>query len=156
MIDEITGEKSPEIDNLNAICLIFKASDTRCHERAKNILDKLFLLFGEDIKNNIIIIFTFADSPSNIPALNPLKDKNSPFAKTLGNIDNLKYFVFNNAAYFSDDRDNYRNAYDNNMISFGKLLKYIFSLKRISLESTKKLLQIELRLKIKLIFYLEN
>jgi hypothetical protein len=35
-----------KIDKLNAICIIFRASDTRCHERVKNILDKIFSLFG--------------------------------------------------------------------------------------------------------------
>ena len=45
-----------KIDYLNAVCLLFKSSDTRAHERAKAILDKLFLLFGKEIKNNIIVV----------------------------------------------------------------------------------------------------
>ena len=39
-----------EIETLNAICLIFKATETRAHDRAKQVLDKLFSLFGEEIK----------------------------------------------------------------------------------------------------------
>ena len=34
-----------QIDYLNAVCIIFKATETRAHDRAKQILDKLFLLF---------------------------------------------------------------------------------------------------------------
>lgn len=59
-----------------------------------------------------------------------LKDENSHFAKILGDIEKLHYFAFNNKAYFSNDRK-----------TFIKLLKYIFSLKRISLESTKKVIR---------------
>ena len=133
-----------KIDKLNAICIIFKASDTRCHERAKNILDKLFSLFGEDIKENIIIIFTFADTFTNYPALTALKNKDGPFFKILGNIGNIKdipYFAFNNKAYFSNERDIFKITYHKNQINFGKLIKYIFSLRSITLEKTREVLK---------------
>ena len=102
-----------KIDKLNAICIIFKASDTRCHERSKNILDKLFSLFGEDIKNNIII-FTFADSFTNFPALTSLKNKNGLFYKILWNIEDIPYFAFNNESYFSSERNTFKITYQKN------------------------------------------
>jgi len=46
-----------EIHYINAICLILKATETRAHERMKYLMDKLFSLFGEDVKANFIIIF---------------------------------------------------------------------------------------------------
>jgi len=107
--------ESSEIENLNAICMIFKATETRAHDRAKKVIKKLFSLFGEEIKNNIIIIFTFADDFNDIPALMTLKDNTSPFAKILGDIENLPYFAFNNKAYFSSDRKKYTETYENNI-----------------------------------------
>ena len=139
--------QSSEIENLNAICLIFKATETRAHDRAKQVINKLFSLFGKDIKNNIIIIFTFADDFNEIPALKTLKDKTSPFSQILGDIDKLPCFAFNNKAYFSSDRDTFNKAYENNTKNFGKLLRYIFNLKRISLESSKEVINSRLHIK---------
>lgn len=148
--------ESSRIDNLNAICIIFKATETRVHDRAKDVLDKLFLLFGEEIKKNIVIIFTFADSFEDFPAMTTLKDETSPFAKILGDIEKLQYFAFNNKAYFSNDRKTFSTAYENNTKNFGKLLKYIFSLRRISLESTKKVIRNRTQIKCSISNLIQN
>lgn len=58
-----------EIETLNAVCLIFKANQTRSTDRLKMVMNKLFSLFGNEIKNNIIIIFTFADNFKKIEAV---------------------------------------------------------------------------------------
>ena len=129
-----------EIENLNAVCLIFKANQTRATDRLEAIMNKLFSLFGKEIRNNIIIIFTFADNFKNIEAVNTLKNKDGIFYKILGNIDQLPFFAFNSIAYFSGEKDLFEKIYENNTKNFGSLLKYIFSLNRISLESTKKVI----------------
>ena len=105
-------------------------------------MNKLFSLFGKEIKNNIIIIFTFADNFKNIEGVNTLKNKDGIFYKILGNIDQLPFFAFNSIAYFSGEKDLFKKIYENNTKNFGSLLKYIFSLNRISLESTKKVINI--------------
>lgn len=143
--EEITEDirklfESSEIETLNAVCLIFKAAQTRSTDRLKKVLDKLFSLFGKEIKNNIIIIFTFCDDFKNIKGVQVLKDKTGPFFKILGNIDELPYFGFNNLAYFTDSKDSVEKYYEYNTQNFGKLLKHIFSLKKISLESSKKVI----------------
>ena len=130
-----------KINKLNAIYIIFWAFDTRCHERDKNILDKIFSLFGEDIKENIIIIFTFADTFTNYPALTVLKNKDGTFFKILGNIKDISYFAFNNKDYFSNERDIFKITYHKNQINFGKLIKYTFSLRSITLEKTGEVLK---------------
>ena len=137
-----------DIQNLNAICIIFKATETRAHDRIKSILDKLFSLFSEEIKVNIIIIFTFADSFNIIPAITTLKDQTCSFWKILGNIENLPYYPFNNFAYFSDNKDHYNNIiFEKNNISFRKFLDYISSLNCISLENSKKVIKNRLDIK---------
>jgi len=136
-----------EIETLNAVCLIFKANQTRSTDRLKMVMNKLFSLFGNEIKNNIIIIFTFADNFKKIEAVNTLKDKNGPFFEILGDIEKIPYFAFNNMAYFTSDRDEVEKIYENNTKNFGSLLKKIFSLKRISLESTKKVINNRMHIK---------
>ena len=136
-----------EIETLNAVCLIFKANQTRSTDRLKMVMNKLFSLFGNEIKNNIIIIFTFADNFKKIEAVNTLKDKKGPFYEILGDIEKIPYFAFNNMAYFTSDRDEVEKIYENNTKNFGSLLKYIFSLKRISLESTKKVINNRMHIK---------
>ena len=77
--DIINLLKNSDIEYLNAICLMFKANQNRVTDRFNMIINQLFSLFGEDIKNNIIILFSFANDFNNILALNFLKDKNGIF-----------------------------------------------------------------------------
>ena len=129
-----------KIDNLKAICLIFKATETRMHSRAEYIINKLFSLFSDDFLNNFIIIFTFADSFKNIPAISMLEG-NSTFIKIFGNIKNFPKFCFNNIGYFTNDRINYDSIYDNNTKNFNNFLKYLTELNTISLENSKKIMK---------------
>ena len=138
--------ENSNFQNLNAVCFVFKASETRFHDRMKYILDKLFSLFGEDIKKNIIIIFTFADSFNNFPALNALKNENSIFNKILGNIENLPYFAFNNEAYFSDDRETFMDKFEKNNQNFEKFFCFINNLKPISIDKTKKVMNFRVKI----------
>ena len=92
-----------EIENVNAICLIFKAAQTRAPVKLKMVMEKLFSLFGKEIKNNIVIIFTFCDDFKNIQGVNVLKDETGPFKEILGDIEKIPYFGFNNIAYFTSD-----------------------------------------------------
>ena len=91
IMEDIQNLFTNEIESLHAICLMFKASETRAHDRAKLLLDKLFSLFGEEIKNNIVIIFTFVDDFDDIPALVTLTDEKSPFINILG----MNYHILN-------------------------------------------------------------
>ena len=139
--------ESSEIENLNAVCLIFKSSENRSTDRLQMVMNKLFSLFGKDIKNNIILIFTFCDNFKEINALTTLKDKKGPFYQILGEVDKLPYFGFNNMAYFTSDKESVEKIYENNTKNFGRLLKYIFSLKRISLESSKQVITNRMHIK---------
>ena len=138
--------ENSNFQNLNAVCFVFKASESRFHDRMKYILDKLFSLFGEDIKKNIIIIFTFADSFNNFPALNALKNENSIFNKILGNIENLPYFAFNNEAYFSDDREAFMDKFEKNNQNFEKFFCFINNIKPISIDKTKKVMNFRVKI----------
>ena len=129
-----------QIDNLKAICLVFKGSDTRAHDRLKYIYEKLFSLFSYDTKKNFIIIINFIDSIEYIPAIEVLKNESLPFIKIFDNIDTLPKFYFNNNAYNNSDKLNYENIYENNKKNFNNFLKCLSNLNSISLNNTKKVI----------------
>jgi len=140
--------ETSNMESLNAVCLIFKGTETRSHERTKDILDKLFSLFGKEIKNNIIVIFTFANSSTDaMTAITTLKDTSSPFYQIMGDIEKIPHFFFNNIAYFSDEKDNYYNAFEQNTLSFSQLFNCIRNLRRISLESTREVIRDRIQIK---------
>lgn len=148
--------QTSKLEKLNAVCLFFKTSETRLHERFKNVLEKIFSILGKELKKNIIIIFTFADSFDDLPIINTLKDKTSPFSKNLGNIDDFPYFAFNNMAFFSKDINSFGNSYQNNINNFKNFLKYISNLSPISLESTKKVINMRIQIKEKIFKLCKN
>ena len=112
--------------------------------RAKKFLDKLFLLFEKGVKDNIIIIFTFADdfdNVQNLTAFKTLNDKESPLRNILGPIENLPHFEFNNLAYLTSNISKFTFDFDKCRTNFDKLLKYVSNLKPISLKETVKVLE---------------
>ena len=140
--------ETSNMESLNAVCLIFKGTETRSHERTKDILDKLFSLFGKEIKNNIIVIFTFANSSTDaMTAITTLKDTSSPFYQIMGDIEKIPHFFFNNIAYFSDEKDNYYNAFEQNTLSFSQLFNYTDKLNSVSLEKTIKILSLRIQIR---------
>ena len=139
-----------DITNINSICIIFKSTETRAHERTKDILNKIFSLFGEDTITNIIIIYTFADCGNYIPALKTLQDETLPFPKNL-NINNLAYFCFNSKAYFTNDIELYSKIFEKNIINYNNFFKYISNLNRISLDNSKKVIRNRIEIKLNII-----
>ena len=119
---------------------MFKANQNRVTDRFNMIINQIFSLFGEDIKNNIIILFSFTDDFNYISALNILKDKNGIFYNLIGN-DKFHYFTFNNFAYFSNNKNEIKYIYNFNTKNFSNFFNYISSIKKISLESTKKVIK---------------
>ena len=134
-----------EIYDLKAICLIFKATDTKMHSRADYIINKLLSFFSDDFLKNFIIIFTFADSLTNIPAINVLKG-NLSFVQIFEDIENYPKFIFNNIAYFIDDRINYDSVFNDNTRNFNHFLQYLKELEPISLENTKVIMNFRIKI----------
>jgi len=144
IVDDIKELFTNKIDYLNAVRIIFKATDTRLTDRAKHILNILFLLFEKGIKDNIIIIFTFAHyfvNVQNLTAFKTLNDEKSPLRNILGPIENLPHFEFNNLAYLTSNISKFTFDFDKCRTNFDKLLKYVSNLKPISLKETVKVLE---------------
>ena len=129
---------SPKIESVNAICLFLKQETERFRDNLLLKITKLFNLFGKDIKNNFIIIFTFCHNYEEKERPNILKGRNNSFYEVFGDLNKLPYYFFNNCTYFAADKDIVEKIFEENKKNFRGLLKYIFKLKRIPLESTKK------------------
>ena len=124
--------QGPEINSINAICMFFAASVTRLINY-KNIINQYISLFDKEIRNNIIIIFTFTSGLEYISALEILKDKHNYLSQILGGIEKYPYFKFDNKNYFRGDMNHDNLIHESNKKNFRHLLKYIISLKRVSL-----------------------
>ena len=133
LIDDLKNLfQGPDINNVNAICIFFSALQSRV-AYPLHILNCISL-FDKEIKNNIIFIFTFADNFKNIPALETIKYQKNSFHQILGDIEQCPYFAFQNNVYYSNNRALVEYFYEGNNKSFRNLLKYIISLKRVSLK----------------------
>ena len=80
------------IDHLNAVGFVIQSSAARLTETQKYIFDSILGLFGYDIRENIFILFTFADA---------MKPKALAAVKQDG-MQYQTYFKFNNSAFFQD------------------------------------------------------
>ena len=78
------------VDELDAVCFVTQAPLCRLTPTQRYIFDSILALFGNDIKQNIFVLITFADGDEP-PVLNTLKKAGVPFEKE---------FVFNNSALF--------------------------------------------------------
>lgn len=130
IIDDIKNLlQGPDIKSINAICMFNHASDTR-PKYLPFMMNYFTSLFGKEIINNIIFIFTFAYDWERMPALAMLKDKNNYFYEIFGEIEKIPYFQFDNHVYLERNSDDC--IYERNNKSFINFLKYIISLKRAS------------------------
>ncbi|KAM9501681.1 GTP-binding protein A-like [Clarias gariepinus] len=61
------------VKEIDAVCLVVKASQNRLTDRQQYIFDALLSLFGKDIENNIVIMVTHSDGIPPEDALNAIK-----------------------------------------------------------------------------------
>ncbi|XP_029441924.1 uncharacterized protein LOC115081641 [Rhinatrema bivittatum] len=89
------------VDHIDAICFLVQASLARLTHSQKYIFDSVLSVFGNDIKDNIQILVTFADrqTPAVLEALLqaqvpcPMNTKGKPI-----------HYKFNNSAIFTNNR----------------------------------------------------
>uniref|UniRef100_A0A8B9HY04 AAA+ ATPase domain-containing protein n=1 Tax=Astyanax mexicanus TaxID=7994 RepID=A0A8B9HY04_ASTMX len=130
------------VKEIDAVCLVVKASDNRLSDRQHYIFDALLSLFGKDIEENIVIFATHSDggTPTNvISAIDKLK---IPCKKT-------DPYRFNNRQA-EDQTENgtfYKESWkgtEKNLTDFFTSLK---DQKRTSLYMTESVLTEQIRLK---------
>ncbi|XP_071144020.1 uncharacterized protein [Mytilus edulis] len=101
--DMFTAKDARGVATLDAVCFILKAPDARLTTTQKYIFESILALFGNDIKNNICTLVTFADGqrPPVLAALEALEGTPLPFTT---------YFPFNNSALFVDNRADHQGT----------------------------------------------
>lgn len=99
IVDQIrhlfSAKEDHSILNIDAVCFIVKAPDSRLTVVQKYIFSSIMSLFGKDIESNICTLITFADG-AKPSVLDSLRESKLPFGLT---------FKFNNSALFADSKD---------------------------------------------------
>ncbi|KAG7330589.1 hypothetical protein KOW79_006811 [Hemibagrus wyckioides] len=82
------------VKEIDAVCLVLKASENQLSHRQLYIFDTVLSLFGKDIENNIVIFITHSDGLSPYNVLNVIKTAGIPCRKN--EKDEPEHFLFNN------------------------------------------------------------
>ncbi|XP_058629511.1 uncharacterized protein LOC131539172 [Onychostoma macrolepis] len=130
------------IHDIDAVCLVLKATDARLHERQLYILDEVLSLFGKDIEKHITILITNAHKTVPKKALDCIKVAKIPCAKTTNG--QPVYFKFNNCqsdSYDEEDRENYKDLWDSGIENFQQFFAYLNGIPPKSLNMTEGVLR---------------
>ncbi|XP_067234274.1 uncharacterized protein [Chanodichthys erythropterus] len=141
--------KSAEvIHEIHAVCLVIKATQNRLSDRQIYIFDAVQSLFGRDIAENIVLLFTYSDGAPPKNALTAVKeakikcavnDKNQPV-----------YFRFNNCQSKADEDDDedeedreqrLNQSWNLSFKGMMQLFKFLDTIQPKSLKMTRDVLQ---------------
>ena len=119
---------------LDAIGFVIPASTTRLTAEQKYVFDQILNIFGNNLKENITVLCTFADA-QDPPAIDTIKKDGIPFAT---------YFKFNNSVVFAAN-DNENREETEYLWKFGhknvtKFLETLRNLESQNLDITNALL----------------
>ncbi|XP_065641346.1 uncharacterized protein LOC100199872 isoform X1 [Hydra vulgaris] len=131
---EFFSDKIYPISELSSIGFVVKASDSKVNDEQKYIFNAVLNIFGNNVQNNISLLFTYADAQPP-PALNAIKNENVPYAKEA-------VFKFNNSALYSS-RDDKSNLYfwEAGITNLEKFFLHVKTVQPASLVLTKIVLK---------------
>ncbi|ROL52304.1 hypothetical protein DPX16_0455 [Anabarilius grahami] len=135
--------KSEGINELHAVCLVIKASQNRLTDRQIYIFDSVQSLFGRDIIENILLLFTYSNGRTPKNALTAVKE--AKIKSAVNDKNQPVFFLFDNCQSEADDEDDDEDNDDQSWnLSFkemGKFFKFLETIKPKSLEKTQDVLQ---------------
>ena len=141
-------EGSAGIDHVDAICFVAQAGNPRLTPTQQYVFDRILSIFGKDIRENILVLFTFADG-QRPQALSAMVEA--------GILENENHFFkFNNSALFvansgEDDKDNFdRMFWKMGVKSFEKFFTGLAQMEPKSLILTKQVLSERAQLDVRL------
>ncbi|XP_059367556.1 uncharacterized protein LOC132105992 [Carassius carassius] len=129
------------IHEIHAVCFVWKASETRLHERQRYIMDEILSLFGKDIEKNIIVVITNSHETVPKKALKLIQTAKIPCAK---NKNEPVYFQFNNCQsenFDEEDRKSYKASWDHGIENFKQFFDYLNGINPKSLDMTEGVLR---------------
>ena len=127
-------EKFKEIKDLNSVCIICKYNEERLDFSQRYIFNYIINLFGKDMVENFMILFTFCDV-GKIISLKCFEEADSPFYEIVNKVKEPWYLKFNNCGFFAEKKNEiieefFKMGYE----SFTQLLNKLKSLKKKKLE----------------------
>jgi len=131
-----------EIATINAVCFVTKASTNRLTNSQKYVFDSVLNLFGNDIKENFVIMITFCDG-ADPQIVEALQSEDSIFKDIIPYLPKDEWYLeFNNSAFFSTktERDNIKMYWKLGIESYEKFTYKIERLPSKSLTLTKQVL----------------
>ena len=133
-IAKMIYEKFKEIEELNSICIICKYNEGRFDYSQRYIFNCIIELFGKDIIENFMILFSFCDV-GEIISKKCFEAEDSPFYKIIKQIKEPWYLKFNNSGIFSEEKNDIIEEFFNmGKESFTKLFSKLKSLKKTKLK----------------------
>ncbi|XP_056593676.1 uncharacterized protein LOC130412901 [Triplophysa dalaica] len=126
----------------SAVCFVIKADQNRLTDRQQYIFDAVQCLFGKDIEENIVLLFTHSTGARPKNALTAVKE-----AKIKCAVDEKKqpiYFLFNNCqseAFDEEDQTMQDHLWDLSYKGMTGLFKFLDTVRPKTLQMTKDVLQ---------------
>ncbi|XP_064204917.1 uncharacterized protein LOC135262056 [Anguilla rostrata] len=134
------------LSEIDAVCLVVKASQQRLSPSQKYIFDAILSVFGKNMEKNFMILITFSDWMPP-PALKLVSVSGAPFLKDENN--DPVHFLFNNLPpqkFAKKYEETYKTAWDNGAEHFRKFFQALDKLEPQSLNMTKKVFRKRCRL----------
>lgn len=133
-IAKMIFEKFKEIKELSSVCVMCKYNEGRFDYSQRYIYNFIINLFGKDMAENFMILFSFCDV-GKILSKQIFKEKDSPFYQIISRIKEPWYLKFNNSGFFSENQSNIiEEFFKMGMESYMTLLNKLKTLKKIKLE----------------------
>jgi len=133
-IAKMIFEKFKEIKELSSVCIICKYNEGRFDYSQRYIYNFIINLFGKDMAENFMILFSFCDV-GEVLSKQIFEEKNSPFYQIISRIKEPWYLKFNNSGFFSEKQNNIiEEFFKMGMESYMALLNKLKTLKKIKLE----------------------
>ncbi|KAI4883004.1 hypothetical protein NFI96_030775, partial [Prochilodus magdalenae] len=129
------------VKDLDAVCLVLKASQNRISDRQRYIFDAVLSLFGKDIEDNIVLCITHSDGGPPTNALKAVKKEKVPCC--YDDEDEPVHFLFNNRQSEKHQRKyghNFKSAWEMGERGMKRFFEFLKSRQRKSVTLTVSVL----------------
>ncbi|XP_035286617.1 uncharacterized protein LOC118234291 [Anguilla anguilla] len=135
------------IQQIDAACLVVKATENRLSLSQKYIFDAILSLFGKNMEKNILTLITFSDWMPPSEALEAVAESGVPFPKDEN--DEPLHFLFNNLSlknYKKKSENAYKSHWDNGKESMREFFQTLDRMETQSMRMTENVLEERRRL----------
>ncbi|XP_035286621.1 uncharacterized protein LOC118234293 [Anguilla anguilla] len=134
-------ESFSDVQQIDAVCLVVKASQYRLSPSQKYIFDAILSVFGKNMEKNFMILITFSDWMPP-PALKPVSESGAPFLKDKNN--DPVHFLFNNLPlqkFAKKYEETFKTAWDNGAESFREFFQALDKMEPQCMKMTENVLR---------------